>query len=322
VKNYLLVFIFIFSSGFSLPQQINPKPPWGYPNFTFIEWAVSFGWLDLVDLEPEIPDSILFLKDIVFKDTEQRQLKLDIYKKKSLSSSVPVIIFIHGGSWVTGGKEDYLVYCLAYAQKGYVTASLSYRFSQEAIFPAAVEDIICGIRWIKSHGNEYGIDTSKVALVGGSAGGHLAMMAAYTIDEPQFISGCDDNKISTTITAIVNIYGPTDLTTDFAIAQGATYQFMGTKYEENPSIFKEASPLTYISPDDPPTLIFHGTIDKIVPIYQSDLLDEQLTKNGVEHEYHRLNGWPHTMDAAVPVNEYTQSVMDRFFEKWLKGDIK
>ena len=319
MKRYLIL-IFLISIVFTQTYENELKPPRGYPNYTFLKWSVKLGFLDLVDLEPEIPDSIIIIEDIVYKETVQRSLMLDIYKSKILTESAPVIIFIHGGSWTKGDKEDYLIYCLAFAQKGFVTASLSYRFSQETIFPAAVEDVICAIRWIKANGSEYGIDSSKVALVGGSAGGHLAMMAAYSADELYFSSGCDDSDISTGVQAIVNLYGPTDLTTDFAIAQEATKYFLGETYDKNPEIFVKASPLTYISPGDPPTLTMHGSIDKVVPIYQGDVLDKILKQNDVTHEYHRLQGWPHTMDATVPVNEYVQNVMTNFFKKWLNGD--
>jgi len=163
--------IFSFTLLFSQINLDKLEPPKGYFNMTFLKWAVSLGFLDLVDLEPEIPDSILVSENIVYKETDQRPLLVDIYKRKSMTKSAPVIIFIHGGGWHMGDKKDYLVYCLSFVEKGYVTASLSYRFSQEAIFPAPLEDIICGIRWIKLHGSEFGIDSSKVALVGGVSRG-------------------------------------------------------------------------------------------------------------------------------------------------------
>ena len=319
IIRWIFGYLFLSTLLFSQINIDKLEPPKGYCNMTFMKWAVSLGFLDLVDLEPEIPNSIIVSKDIVYKETDQRSLKLDIYKEESLTELAPVIIFIHGGGWHKGDKKDYLVYCLSFAERGYVTASLSYRFSQEAIFPAALEDIICGIRWIKLHGIEYGIDSSKVALVGGSAGGHLAMMAAYSADESFFGSGCDDGGVSTDVQAIVNLYGPTDLTTDFAINQEVTPQFLGETFGENPDIYLNASPIKYISPDDPPTLTFHGTIDKTVPIYQGNILDKVMREQGVYHEYYRLKGWPHTLDAAVPMNEYVQVKMTHFFEIWLKG---
>ena len=230
------------------------------------------------------PNPYIVEEDIIYKETAQRLLLLDIYKSHSLTKPAPVIIFIHGGSWAKGDKKDYLPYCLPFAQKGFVTVSLSYRFSHEAIFPAALEDVNCAIRWLKEHSKEYGIDSSKVALVGGSAGGHLAMMAAYTTDDRQFSSNCKHNS-SSQVQAIVNLYGPTDLTTDYAVTQEATQYLMGVTYDENPNIYVNASPITHISAGDPPTLTLHGSIDKIVPIYQGDILDKTLKQNGVALEF-------------------------------------
>ena len=315
----VFIFVIILSAGISQINQIELKQPRGYPNYTILKWAAKLGFIKLVNLEPEIPASIIVEEDIIYKETAQRLLLLDIYKSHSLTKPAPVIIFIHGGSWAKGDKKDYLPYCLPFAQKGFVTVSLSYRFSHEAIFPAALEDVNCAIRWLKEHSKEYGIDSSKVALVGGSAGGHLAMMAAYTTDDRQFSSNCKHNSNSQ-VQAIVNLYGPTDLTTDYAVTQEATQYLMGVTYDENPNIYVNASPITHISAGDPPTLTLHGSIDKIVPIYQGDILDKTLKQNGVAHEYHRLEGWPHTMDATVPINKYAQAVMTEFFNKWLIKD--
>ncbi|HIN27139.1 MAG TPA: alpha/beta hydrolase, partial [Candidatus Marinimicrobia bacterium] len=151
-----------------------PKPPRNYLNNTFLKWALMLGLVELVDTKPDIPEHIEVFGDIGFKETEERMLFLDIYRKKNILVPAPLIIFIHGGSWTKGDKMDYLIYLLSYAEKGYITASLSYRFAQEAKFPAALEDVICGVEWLKANGAEYGIDSSNVALVGGSAGGHLA----------------------------------------------------------------------------------------------------------------------------------------------------
>ncbi len=312
----IIFFTFVLGQG----SQSIPDPPKGYANMTFLKWSIKWGWLERVNLNPEIPDSIEVIRDIIYKETPQRDLKLDLYQNRYLSQNAPVIIFIHGGSWTKGDKNDYLVYCLSYAQRGYVTASLSYRFSQESLFPSAIEDVICGIKWIKQNGDKYGIDSSRVALVGGSAGGHLAILAAYTSDEFVFETDCHNYETSATVQAVVNIYGPSDLTTDYAISVPATQKFIGGQFHEMPEVYKKASPIQYVSPSDPPTLILHGTLDKIVPVTQSDSLRNKLITVGVPSEYHRLEGWPHTMDAAVPVNNYTQAVMNQFFKTWLKGE--
>ena len=246
-------------------------------------------------------------------------LFLDIYRKKNILDPAPLIIFIHGGSWTGGDKIDYLIYLLSYAEKGYTTASLSYRFAQEAKFPAALEDVICGIKWLKANGIEYGIDSSNVALVGGSAGSHLALLAAYTMGGPYNPGNCDNDGASPRVNAVVNFYGPTDLTTKYAISRDETKFFLGLDYKDNPEKYLMASPVHFVTPDDPPTMTFIGTLDELVPVNQAEILNETLIAADVPHNYHRLKGWPHTMDAAVPINEYAQYYMDKFFSKHLKN---
>ena len=295
-----------------------PKPPRNYLNNTFLKWALMLGLVELVDTKPDIPEHIEVFGDIGFKETEERMLFLDIYRKKNILVPAPLIIFIHGGSWTKGDKMDYLIYLLSYAEKGYITASLSYRFAQEAKFPAALEDVICGVEWLKANGAEYGIDSSNVALVGGSAGGHLALMAAYTIGGPYGSGGCSSNGASPRVNAVVNFYGPTDLTTEYAISRDETKYFLGIEYKNDPDRFLMASPVHFVTSDDPPTMTFIGTLDELVPVYQTDVLNETLTAADVPHNYHRLKGWPHTMDATVPVNEYAQYHMDKFFTEHLR----
>jgi acetyl esterase/lipase len=312
-----VIFIITFSFGFELAEDT--KPPRGYWNNTFLKWALMFGWVELVDTKPDIPEHIEVFGDIGFKETEERMLFLDIYRKKNILDPAPLIIFIHGGSWTGGDKIDYLIYLLSYAEKGYTTASLSYRFAQEAKFPAALEDVICGIKWLKANGIEYGIDSSNVALVGGSAGSHLALLAAYTMGGPYNPGNCDNDGASPRVNAVVNFYGPTDLTTKYAISRDETKFFLGLDYKDNPEKYLMASPVNFVTPDDPPTMTFIGTLDELVPINQAEILNKTLIAADVPHNYHRLKGWPHTMDAAVPVNEYAQYYMDKFFSKYLRN---
>ena len=231
-----------------------------------------------------------------------------------MKKAAPVLIFIHGGGWSKGDKSDYLSYLVDYAKKGYVTVTVSYRLSGVAHYPAAVQDVQCAIHWIRTHSEEYFINPDRIALIGGSAGGHLAMMVAYS-DEKEFSKECADSR-GGKVQAIVNLYGPTDLSTEYARSRDECQQFLGKSYQEAPYLYKTASPRSYISPDDPPTLIFHGTIDSLVPVSQSDSLHNWLDQAGVPNEYHKLKGWPHTMDLSVKVNNYCQYYMDAFFIKY------
>jgi len=180
-----------------------------------------------------------------------------------------------------------------------------------------VEDVKCAVRWIRAHAAEYSIDPDHIAVIGGSAGGHLAMMAGYSSDVPQLNGTCSADSVSSRVQAVVNLYGPTDLTTEYARTHKTTLSFFGQPYDSIPERYAQASPAAHITPDDPPTLIFHGTIDELVPVSQSDSLQKYLDKAGVPNQYHRLTWWPHTMDLAKPVNDYCQYYMNAFFEKYV-----
>ncbi|XOV94090.1 MAG: alpha/beta hydrolase fold domain-containing protein [Bacteroidota bacterium] len=303
-------------SSQSTSQDRPMKPPKGYMNETFIKIAYGLGMLDLIESEPAIPDEIQQIKDITYKRIDGIELQLDIYRKKDLKGPTPTMIFIHGGAWKKGKRQDYLPYLVDYAKKGYITATISYRLTNQAPFPAAAQDVSCGIKWIKEHADDYGIDPDRIALVGGSAGGHLALLIGYGGEEALFNEECD-TVVTNAVKAVVDFYGPVDLTTPYAISVNSVYDFLDAKYDENPDVYLTASPKTYISSDNPPTLIFQGTIDSLVPVSQSDSLEVWLDRSGVPNDYHRLKGWPHTMDAIKEVNEYCQFYIDRFLEKYL-----
>lgn len=296
-----------------------PAAPRGYRSMAEIEAAVALGLLKLVDVDPGIPDTIEAFTDIAYRTIDGISLRLDIYRPRQISSPVPTLVFIHGGSWRSGDRSDYLRYLVDYAEKGYVTVTVSYRLQQQAKFPAAVQDVKCALSWIAENADAYSIDPDRVAMIGGSAGAHLALLVAYGTNLSTFEhdSAGDRNASSVDIRCVVDFYGPTDLRTDFAIQHTTVEAFLGTTYAENPGVFDDASPIKHVSDNAPPTLIFHGTIDQTVPVKQADLLAAALLDNGIEYDYHRLSGWPHTMDAAKPVNVYCQYYMDEFFREYL-----
>lgn len=289
------------------------KPPRGYMSESLLKAAYVTKMIKLIDDEPEIPIELQAYKEVEYKNIDSISLKLDIYKLKEKKEKAPVLLFIHGGSWKKGKRQDYLPYLVDYAMKGYVTATVSYRLSGVAKYPAALEDVKCAIKWLKDHADEYNFDANRMALVGGSAGGHLALLAGYDNQFNETCSSASDGSVK----AIVNLYGPVDLTTPYARARPETTSFLGKTYDEDSELFVKASPRTYISNDDPPTLTFHGTIDSLVPISQADSLDVWLNEAGVAHDYHRLKGWPHSMDVAKKVNDYCQLIMDDFFKEHL-----
>lgn len=299
------------------PAAPPPAAPQGFASVEEAMKAVMDKKVPMVDTSIDIPADVVETKDIEYGRVGDRPLLLDLYMPVSPPNPVPVLIFIHGGGWYKGDRSDYKYYTVRYAKQGYAAATISYRLSDEAKFPAAVEDAKCAVRWVRANASTYGFESNFIAVIGGSAGGHLAMMAGYTAGDPALEGAGGHTEWSSKVAAVVNFYGPSDLRTDTARTASEVTRFLGQTYEENQEVFAQASPITHIDGDCPPTLIFHGSIDQLVPVEQSEILASRLQAAGVPCDLHVLEGWPHTMDAAQAVNDYCRYYLDAFLEKYV-----
>lgn len=294
------------------------KPPRGYGSTKQVVAAVGVGALRLVDMTPPLPAGVVETKGIEYGRVEPWVLQLDLYQPRDRGTNlVPGLLFLHGGAWRGGQREDYRVYTTWFAERGFVAATASYRLQQAAKYPAALEDCKAAVRWMRANAAKIGVDPERIVVLGGSAGGHLAMMLGYTPDDPAFEGQSGTPGVSSRVAAVVDLYGPADLTTPFGQAASVVWDFLGKKYDEDPELWRRASPLFHLKKGAPPTLVFHGTIDDTVPIDQGDSLVAKLRELGVPHEYHRLEGWPHTLDAARPMNEFCRDQIERFLKKHL-----
>lgn len=297
--------------------EVPPAPP-GFASEDEIKRAYATGKLKIIDLSIDLPDTVTLERNLEYGKGGELSLKLDLYTPKERDKPLPAVIFIHGGAWKGGYRQMYHYYCTKLAEHGYIAATISYRLSGEAPFPAAVEDAKCAVRWLRANAEKLGIDPSRIAVAGGSAGGHLAMMVGYSSDVKDLEGTGRQGDVASRVQAVIELYGPTDLTTEFARSRGEVIGFLGNKtMDEEPERYKLASPISHVSKDDPPTLILHGSIDSTVPIEQAELLVEALKKNGVEHEYDRIEGWPHTMDLEADVNRHCLEKMFEFLDKHL-----
>ena len=321
---YGLIWIIVILASLMITPRIwsalNPdKPPVGYHFLTPTYIAIKTGLEKMIDRRPPVPADILEIKNIEYKNINGKSLQLDIYKSRALTKPAPLLVFIHGGGWKSGNRADYLVYLIAFAKKGYVTATVSYRLLNVAPYPACAEDITDAVQWLYKNGENYGYDPDRIALIGGSAGAHLAMLAGY---EWKRNGATPDSSLARVtkhkIKAIVDIYGPTDLTTEFSRTNSTVTDFLARTYEQAPELFLEASPIHYLNKNNPPTMILHGTSDQTVPVSQSDLLKGCLDSLGVPNVYYKVPLWPHTMDAIERVNRFSEEKMTLFFEKYLK----
>ncbi len=300
--------------GFLFPE----KAPIGY-HFELLHYlAIGVGLEKLVELEPAIPAEIEEIKDIEYKKVGGKSLQLDIYKPRNLTEPAPLLVFVHGGGWKGGKRSDYLVYIVDFAKKGYITATVSYRLKKDSIYPACVYDVSDAMHFLFSNAGKYGYDPDHVAMIGGSAGGHLVLMTTYDFKEPTI--PLDSVYLATRpnkVKCVVDIYGPVDMTTPYAQSQPLVTGFIGHPYSEKPELYWEASPAKYLREGLPPTLIFQGTSDNLLPPSQSDTLKARLDRLSVPAEYYKLPLWPHAMDIAQRPNHYMQKKMDDFFERYL-----
>lgn len=294
-----------------------PAAPWGFPTMNAAMVGYLAGIVRPIDIDAT-PDlaGIVVERDVEYGRVGDRPLLLDVYRpEKPAAEPVPLLMFIHGGGWSGGDKRDYQIYTARFAQRGYVCVSVGYRFIQEAPFPAAVQDTKCAVRWLRLNAARLGADPEKIVAIGGSAGGHLAMMIGYSADVPALEGDGGHAGVSSRVAGVVDLYGPSDMTIPSARTNPTATRFIGQPYDAAPELYALASPLTHLDASDPPTLIFQGTIDTTVPPEQSDLLAEALQKLDEPYWYARVDGWPHTMDIIPAVNAYTDWLITAFVER-------
>ena len=239
-----------------------------------------------------------------------RPLTLDLYTPPARGAGArPLIIYIHGGGWVNGTSRNAAAYAnfpavmADLAARGYVVASLNYRLSGEARFPAAAQDVDAAIRWLRAHAADYGIDKSRVAVWGGSAGGQLAALAATDC------SPGDGKTESDCVQAAAIWYGVFDFSTlpgpppnatPRAAPAGGPGAYLGCSPQACPDVAAKASPVTFIDPKDPPFLLIAGAADRTVPVTQSRAMNEKLKAAGVKSEFIELPGIDHSWMGKTP----------------------
>jgi len=245
------------------------------------------------------------LRDLAYVSHGHERQKLDLYLPHT-GGAAPVIVYIHGGGWRQGSKDSRLVPA-QYTQHGYAVASLDYRLSGDATFPAQIEDCKAAVRWLRAHADEYKLDTDHFAAWGESAGGHLAALLGTTGQIDTFDKG-ENLRVSSQVQAVVDYYGPTDFLQMDAHAlpgsashddpHSAESQLVGGPIQQRKAEVEKANPITYVSRATPPFLIAHGDSDRTVPIHQSQILLAALEAAGVSVDLIVLKGAGHSFQGA------------------------
>ena len=266
------------------------------------------------------------MRDLEYAKVDGTALLLDLFVPEKADAPLPLIVWIHGGAWLGGDKAG----CPAMGQlkRGYAVASINYRLSQEAIFPAQIHDCKAAIRWLRAHAKEYNIDPQRIGVWGSSAGGHLVALVG-TSGNVKELEGAEGNlDQSSRVQAVCDWFGPTDFLQMAAhmlpeakmphdTADSPESKLVGGPIQENKEKVAKANPITYVSKDDPPFLIMHGDKDILVPIHQSQLLTEALKKAGVEVTFKTIEGAGHGFGGPE-----IMKTVEEFFDKHLKAPAK
>ena len=260
-------------------------------------------------------------RDVEFAAPDGHPLRLDVYQShdsmqrgpQTDSASRPLspaVIVIHEGSWSGGVKSDFATYDRWLAAGGRVVFDVEYRLANSTQhFPAQLIDIKCAIAWVKNHAAQYHVDPERLALLGRSAGGQLALLAAYTADDPTLQPGSCQTQ-DTSVRAVISFYGPTDLAWDYTHpgrpdvidTTHVLENYLGESPTSAPQVYASASPIEHISAQAPPTLFLHGGHDQLVRAENVERIIPKLAAAGVETTYvylpwanhgfdYNFNGW-------------------------------
>jgi acetyl esterase/lipase len=268
---------------------------------------------------PQFPDGTRVFRDLEYVPGGHERQKLDLCLPAQTNQPLPLIIWIHGGAWRQGSKDNSPA--LRFVADGYAVASVNYRLSQHAVFPAQIEDCKAAVRWLRAHAQQYQLDPNRFGAWGSSAGGHLVAMLGTTGDTKQFDRGANLD-VASGVQAVVNFYGPADLLRmgeqsgpnsrmDHDAPDSPESQLIGGPLQGNKKKAWAASPMAYVSKGDSPMLIVHGDADPLVPLQQSQELLAALKQAGVNATLHVVKGGGHGDGLGPDVNDLVQQFFDR-----------
>lgn len=225
---------------------------------------------EAIPVKPQNSQLIISEPNTVYYSLNGRHLHADIFLPNATQKSTfPAVILIHGGGWASGNKSHLVPLAQKLAENGFVSLSVEYRLSPEAAFPAAIRDLKTAVKWLKSNASKYKVDTTKIAVLGTSAGATLATFIGVTGQNPAFPSHALSQSVSDIVQAIVNIDGIVDFShpaesgkDNDAEKPSAAARWFGFTYKQNPTLWHNGSPITHTGKNTPPTLFINSAIPR------------------------------------------------------------
>ncbi len=264
------------------------------------------------------PASLEYTPNVEFSNVGQK-LEMDVFRPKGASQPLPAVLFVHGGGFRRGNRQSYLTLAAKLAERGYVTATATYRLAPRHQFPAAVEDVKAAVRFLRGNASKYGIDPEHIGAWGSSAGGHLVLMLGLTAGVANLEGFGPNRQFSSQVQAVVNYYGPTDFTQSYSKSVDAAEVlplWLGGHLNTNRKFHQMASPIHWVSPNAAPTLSLHGTKDTYVAYEHSVALTNRLLDAGVDAELETLSGAGHGFKGADA--DRAEAAAFSFLDRFLK----
>jgi acetyl esterase/lipase len=285
---------------------------------------VAAAWLPVVrgSQVGGLPHGVKVERDLAYAGTDNPRQRLDLYlpAARDAEKLLPLVVFIHGGGWRGGDKRGMGEAAHPLLEDGgYAVASVGYRLTDEAAWPAQIHDCKAAIRWLRANAATYGLDPERIGVIGPSAGGHLVAMLGTSggVAALEGDLGAHDDTDSR-VACVVDLFGPSDL-----LAMGGQHdqpgspeaRLIGGPVQEHKEAARNASPVTYVSRDDPPFLLVHGTVDPVVPFSQSQRLHDALRDAGATSTLVPVTGGGHGRFGTPEVAGRVRA----FFAKHLLG---
>ncbi len=269
---------------------------------------------------PEVPATLSLIQNVEYSNVGAK-MEMDIIRPKSLTGPAPAVLFVHGGGFRAGTRQSYLPMAMRLAERGYVTATASYRLAPRHQFPAAVEDVKAAVRFLRANAVKYGIDPDRIGTTGGSAGGHLVLMLGLTADVAEFEGTGPNREHSSKVQCVVNFYGPTDFTQSYSKSVDAAQVlplWLGGHLDQHRGFHQRASPLNWVTPNAAPILSIHGTRDTYVAYEHSLMLTERLLAVGADAELETIPGAGHGFKGADQAR--AEAAAFAYFDRHLKAN--
>ncbi|MFC1569199.1 alpha/beta hydrolase fold domain-containing protein [bacterium] len=293
--------------------------------YTFIKERKKYPFIRIA--APQLPEGIIVEENIIYTSYDHRDLHLDIYyPNNSQDTQYPGIILVHGGGWRSGSRSHQIPMAQQLASKGLVTAPVEYRLSLEAKYPAAVYDLKAALRWMRANASKYRIDTSRIAILGCSAGGQLAALVGNTNGLDKFEGNRKISGVSSHVQAIIDIDGLLDFSSEESrkyeddpkknpTAAGAWF---GGSFKEKSDLWIEASPIYYVNKNSPPILFLNSAHDRFHT--GRDEMIEKLKSFNIDYDVQTIPDTPHPFWLFHPWFEPTVEIVSNFLDQVFKNN--